>query len=167
VFAVTDIPDLLLSSCRTISNTQMSAASTTHRASLQQRCTFPRRGRSRQFVGSTVGRESHLGVFLKPTARSIVLGCTGRLNFCRISFASSRARMGSPSRPVGFGQMPLLPPGACADCGVPASSAPVQRSRLHRSWPWSDCRSASRPRIPGLHGPPVHSRPTRGAASRT
>src|ERR1700730_977642 len=35
----------------------MSAASTTHRASLQQRCTFPRRGRSRQFVCSTVGRE--------------------------------------------------------------------------------------------------------------
>ena len=57
MFAVTDIPDLLLSSCGTISNTQMSAASTTHRASLQQRCTFPRRGRSRQFVCPTVGRE--------------------------------------------------------------------------------------------------------------
>ena len=81
-------------------------------------------------------------VFFTATARSIVLGWTSRSNFFRISSASWRARMGSPSHRCSWIK-PGPRPAPCADRADPASWAPIRRFPLPRSWPWSDSRSAS------------------------
>src|ERR1022692_2619178 len=47
------------------------------------------------WLGGIVVCMDHRGVFFPATARSIVLGCMFRSNFCRTCFASSRALTGS------------------------------------------------------------------------
>src|SRR5487761_2714632 len=61
-------------------------------------------GRTQSFVVRSDGRVDrsalwvgHREVFFPATARSIVLGCIGRANLCRTSFANSRARTGWPA----------------------------------------------------------------------
>ena len=62
---VTDIPGLQLSASRGIADTEVSAASTADRATLQECRPFSRRRGSRQFVSATVGFKDVREILLK------------------------------------------------------------------------------------------------------